>query len=321
MNTLEEYSKPYISPQKLVSEYLISKKGLSIQDSEVEFAEKVLSQINWYHLKIYFYPFIEDLTAEEERYKPNTSFLNGWDIYLLDDELRKIIIKHTLKIELIVKTHIDQAITEFTENPFWYLNDDYFIRNKQPYYERQKVLSSMNSSDAEFTKHFKKNYKSPYKSYRLLPPFWIAMEVISFDQFLNIIDKINPQVFEKRGENVLDKCAIKLGAENFKKLKSWLDVIKDIRNKACHNNRLWNANHMIPKGLDIHSKPIEGLSKPNKIYLVSLAIYLMTKNSVAIEKNIKEEIKELFEAYSNKINDLEKQMGFPENWATEAIWT
>ena len=97
MNTLKEYSKPYISPQKLVLDYLISKKGLAIQDNEIEFAEQALSQINWYHLKIYFYPFIEDLTAEEERYKPQTSFSNGWEIYLLDDELRKIIIKSLLK--------------------------------------------------------------------------------------------------------------------------------------------------------------------------------------------------------------------------------
>jgi abortive infection bacteriophage resistance protein len=98
MNTLEEYNKPYVTPKNLVIDYLISKKGLSIQDDEFQFAEQALSQINWYHLKIYFYPFIEDLTAEEERYKPQTSFRNGWDIYLLDDDLRKIIIKHTLKI-------------------------------------------------------------------------------------------------------------------------------------------------------------------------------------------------------------------------------
>jgi abortive infection bacteriophage resistance protein len=320
MNTLQEYSKPYITPKNLVTDYLISKKGLSVQDDELEFAEQALSHINWYHLKIYFYPFIEDLTAEEERYKPQTTFRNGWDIYLLDDELRKIIITHTLKIELIVKSHIDQSITEFTKNPFWYLDDDYFIKNKQPYYERNKILGNMNSSDAEFTKHFKKNYKSPYKSYRLLPPFWIAMEVITFDQFLNIIEKVNPQLFEKRGENALDKCAKKLGAESFKQLKSWSEVIKNIRNKGCHNSRLWNANHMIPKGLEIYSPPIEGVSKPNKIYLVILAIYLMTKHSVAIDKNIKEEMIELFEKYESNILNLEIQMGFPENWTTEAIW-
>lgn len=54
MNTLQEYSKPYITPQKLVTDYLVAKKGLSIQGDEIDFAGKVLSQINWYHLKIYF---------------------------------------------------------------------------------------------------------------------------------------------------------------------------------------------------------------------------------------------------------------------------
>jgi abortive infection bacteriophage resistance protein len=178
----------------------------------------------------------------------------------------------------------------------------------------------MNSSDAEFTKHYRKNYKSPYKSYRLLPPFWIAMELITFDQFLNIIEKVNPQLFEKRGENALDECAKKLGAESFKQLKSWLEVIKDIRNKGCHNSRLWNANHMIPKGLEIHSPSVDGVSKPNKIYLIILVIYLMTKNSVVIDKNIKEEIQEIFNDYKDRIINLEKQMGFTNRWSTEAIW-
>lgn len=320
MNNLREYLKPYITPKNLVKDYLIAKKGLNIKDDELDFAENVLSQINWYHLKIYFYPFIEDINAEEERYKPETGFKDGWNIYLLDDDLRKIIIKHTLRIELIAKSFVDQKITEFTQDPFWYLNDDFFLRDKQPYYERSQILNKMTRSDAEFVKHFKENYKSPYVSYRLLPPFWIAMELITFDQFLKIIEKINSQIFSKRGENVLDVCARKLGAENFKQLKSWLEVIKYIRNQACHNSRLWNSKHMIPKGLNVYSTVGGESLNPHRIYLTILAIYLMTKNSISIDRNIKEEIEELFEIYKDKISNLESQMGFPQNWTTESIW-
>jgi abortive infection bacteriophage resistance protein len=221
---------------------------------------------------------------------------------------------------LIAKSYIDQSITDFTQDPFWYLNDDYFIRNKQPYYERGQIANKMDRSDADFVMHFKANYKSPYISYRLLPPFWIAMELITFDQFLKIIEKLNPQVFSKRGENVLDKCAEKLGAENFKQLKSWLDVVKYIRNQACHNSRLWNSKHMIPKGLDSYSKVESENLNPHRIYLIILAIHLMTKDSIVIDGNIKEEIKELFEKYRGKIINLEKQMGFPQSWIMESIW-
>lgn len=320
MNNLREYLKPYITPKNLVKDYLIAKKRLDIKDDELDFAENVLSQINWYHLKIYFYPFIQDINAEEEVYKPQTSFKDGWNIYLLDNDLRKIIIKHTLKIELIAKSYIDQAITEFTQDPFWYLNDDFFLRNQQPYYERSQILNKMAKSDADFVKHFKENYKSPYVSYRLLPPFWIAMELITFDQFLKIIEKINSQIFSRKGENVLDICAGKLGAENFKQLKSWLEVIKYIRNQACHNSRLWNSKHMIPKGLNTYSRVGDENLNPHRIYLIILAIYLMTKNSISIDRNIKEEVEELFETYKDKISNLEKQMGFPRNWTMESIW-
>jgi abortive infection bacteriophage resistance protein len=320
MNNLQEYSKPYFSPESLVKDYLMAIKGLNITDEELDFAEKVLSQINWYHLKIYFYPFIEDLNAADERYKAGTTFQNGWSLYLLDDDLRKIIVKYTLKIELVSKSYIDQAITEFTKDPFWYLNDDFFILGKQPYYERGQISQKMDRSDADFVTHFQKKYKSPYVSYRRLPPFWMAMELITFDQFLKIIEKLNPQVFAKKGENVLDKCAEQLGAENFKQLKSWLEVVKYIRNHACHNGRLWNAKHMIPKGLNLHLEQFEERVNPHRIYLIIVVIYLMTKNKIVINGNIKNDIKELFEKYKNKVNNLEKQMGFPKDWESADIW-
>lgn len=320
MNSLRLYKKPYITPKDLVKDYLIIQKGLTIPNDDIDFAEKVLSQINWYHLKIYFYPFIEDLNAQIEKYKPGTTFQDGWNIYLLDEDLRKIVIEYTLKVELIAKSYLDQSITEFTKDPFWYLNDDYFLKNKQPYYERNQILNKMANSEAEFIKHFKETYKSPYNSNRLLPPFWIAMELISFDQFLKIIEKLNPQLFSKNGKNALDECAKQLNADNFKQLKSWLEVVKYVRNLACHNSRLWNAKHMLPKGLAVPTEQGKAILNPHRIYLTLLVIHRLTKDAIILNGNIKSKLKTLIEEYKSKIKKLESQMGFPQDWYNNDIW-
>ncbi|MFH4324720.1 hypothetical protein WAJ71_19455, partial [Acinetobacter baumannii] len=66
--------------------------------------------------------------------------------------------------------------------------------------------------------------------------------------------------------------------------------------------------------------PTEENINPHRIYLIILSIYLMTKDSITIDKNIKEEMQKLFADYKDKIINLEKQMGFPQNWNTETIW-
>ena len=84
MNRLQLYNKPYVAPSQLVNDYLINQKGLFIKDEDISFAEKILSQINWYHLKIYFYPYL-DRNSETEKYKEGTTFYHGWNNYLLDE--------------------------------------------------------------------------------------------------------------------------------------------------------------------------------------------------------------------------------------------
>jgi abortive infection bacteriophage resistance protein len=321
MNRLQLYNKPYVAPSQLVNDYLINQKGLFIKDEDISFAEKILSQINWYHLKIYFYPYL-DRNSETEKYKEGTTFYHGWNNYLLDESLRTILIKHTLNIELIVKSFLDQCITEFCNDPFWYLNDDLFLKGEQPYFERNQILDKIKRSDAEFAKHFRENYKSPLISYRLLPPFWIAMELISFDQLLKIIEKLNYQSFSKDGKNALDMCSEKLNCNSFTELKNWLKIVKNIRNLACHNNRIWNAKHMTPKGFE-SSLGLRGkvnYLNPKRIYLTIIVIFLLTKGRFNNGNNIKGDLINLIAGYKDQIDNLEKQMGFPENWDKENIW-
>ena len=211
----------------------------------------------------------------------------------------------------------------YLDDAFWYLQDDIFLKNEQPYYERNQILKKIGNSKAEFVLHFKKRYKSPNPSYRLLPPFWIAMELITFDQFLKIIDRLNYQAFSKSGKNVLDECAKKINAESFSELKNWLLIIKNIRNLACHNGRAWNSNYMVPKGLlgsKANNRKDLIVNKPHKIYSNLLIIFLLTKDTVIVGHTLKDDLIVLFNKYNTKIRNLEEQMGFHQGWHEEEIW-
>ncbi|TWH71359.1 abortive infection bacteriophage resistance protein [Azomonas agilis] len=337
MSERKVYDKPFLSPLALVTEYL-PRKGLlvNVTSEEKEFATSVLSQINWYKLKIYFYPFLDreknnqDQDQDQEMYIKEVNFEFGLNLYRLDEEIRNLLIKYLLPIEIISNTIIDQSITEWTKDSFWYLDDAYFSQNT-PIHERAKINDSLlKESKAEsnhnFSRHYLNKYSSPCKSYRNLPPFWIANELISFDVFLNLLDKLNYQAFDKDGENCLDLAARKIGVNSFKDLKNWLAAFKDARNKACHSNRVWNTWLKTPRGIVNY----DGLGdknnlKENTIYLIFTAIKIVyNKNRWhASNMSLKDDLSEIINRYKNKVGsvDLEREMYFPNNWGDLEVWS
>lgn len=330
MGERKPYTKPFLSPRDLVTDYL-PKKGLLVNatSAEVDFAISVLSQINWYKLKIYFYPFLDG--EDQEKYVGGTKFEFGLNLYRLDEDIRSILIKYLLPIEIISNTVIDQAITEWTDDPFWYLDDSYFLIQDTPIHERAKIHKSLlNESKAKsnhnFSRHYLGKYSSPYKSYLNLPPFWIASELISFDVFLSLIKKLNYQLFSKGGENCLDLAAKKIGVRSFKELKSWLEAFKDARNKACHSNRVWNTWLKTPAGIASYEvDKNQSKQKENNIYLIFIAINIIYGNNKWHASNIslKDDLFRVIDRYRDKVGavDLEREMCFPSNWRDLEVWS
>ncbi|MBS9431937.1 MULTISPECIES: Abi family protein [Photorhabdus] len=316
------YNKPFLTPAELVNIHLEDKGVLFTHPFNKVFAEKALSLINWYRFKSYLYPYLNHSTKE---YLPGTEFKNGFDLYLFDCELRELCNKYILRIEVKAKSILDQVITKYLNDPFWYLSDDVFTPNKAPYQERMKIKALMEKSTQEFAVYYKNNYTSTKESYRQNPPFWIAIELMSFDSMMKLIAALDTTKFTSSGKNHLNDFATAMGANTFKEVKSWLYALKELRNKSSHSSRTWNSNYRLPSGFVDNNNNIVGTritirpTMKNKIYTTLIVLKIMSKTLISPSEKFEVEFKNLINKYSY-ISILTHSMGIPSGWDKENIW-
>ncbi|HFE3388151.1 TPA: Abi family protein [Escherichia coli] len=317
------YTKPFVSPSALIHTHLTPKGVTFSAPYGVVEAEEYLTRINWYRFKSYMHPF---LVTGTKNYIPGTTFSQGVELYYFDCELRELCNKYILRIEVKAKTILDQVITSFTNDPFWYLNDDYFKKKDKLPSLRKKIADDLYYSKMEFAKYYKDNYISPKESWRTAPPFWLATELMSFDAFVKFAEALDSNKFMHSGTNKLGDAAKKMNAKNYLEMISWLLAIKELRNRASHNSRTWNSNYRLPSGfVSTNNVLVSGSylaippSKTNKIYLILATIKLISDNLIKPQNNFYSELQALLNKYHNHSYIL-SGMGFPANWTSDPIW-
>jgi len=301
------YTKPYQNPKDLITK--LKSQNLSIVD-EVK-ALKILSSVNYFRFKIYLRPL---LNLNTKQYLPNSTFENAFELYSFDEELKNILFKLIGKIEISLRTKLDQYVTSFTDNPFWYLDDQYFSNNYQIQNTRVVLRNELLRSKDDFIVHFKENYINEISSdFKEMPPFWNISELSTFGNILSIFDTLNKTSFVlPQNKNVLDKLSQEFGAKNLKELNSWLKLIRDVRNRVAHHSRVWNCNYREPNGVRKILATDMQPSQPNKIYLCFVILEIMQQNEI-LDLDIKKELKKLLEKHST-VKCYLNSMGIPQEW-------
>lgn len=309
------YNKPFRSHKDLVEH--LSQKGLHIPSPPT--AETTLKNINYYRFKIYLRPFLDIVT---NRYRPPASFDDGLELYRFDNELRDYLFSIIGKLEIKLRSRLDQVVTCHTNNPFWYLDDDLFLAARKTSVDdvRAKINIAFLRSQDDFVNHFRGRYiNGTGNGYNNLPPFWIAAELTTLGNvciFYESLDK-SKFVYGPRS-NKLDDLAKEFGAINFGSLRGWATGIRDVRNRCAHHSRVWNCNYREPGQirplLDQQLLP----QHSNRIYLILTLLHVMCKN-IGIEAQIKDTINILLNKYTVS-QQFMRSTGIPDNWGTDPIW-
>ena len=113
------YTKPYKNPLDLI-ENLKAQKLIFADENK---ATEVLSNINYFRFKIYLRPL---LNIETKQFKVDSSFESAYELYLFDENLKSILFTVISQIETQLRAKLDQCVTSFTNDPFWYINNRYF---------------------------------------------------------------------------------------------------------------------------------------------------------------------------------------------------
>lgn len=307
------YSKPYKSPSDLVADQTL--KGLDVPANQQALAVETLTNINYYRFKIYLVPLIDPATG---LYKSGSSFNDAIDLYRFDEELRTLLFSVIARIEVKLRTRLDQMVTAHLNDPFWYLDDVNFSPkgklDSKIHGVRNKIASSFQQSKAEFAQHYMdKYYNDKNPAYKQLPPFWMAAELATFGDILILYRILDKSRFSlPAGKNKLDQLAQDFGAANLHELNSWLTLVRDVRNRCAHHSRTWNCNYLQPK------MNFATPANKNKIYSLAMILHHIDK-SLNLSVDIKVPLLGLFKKFSSASN-LKQSMGFPENWDSEPFW-
>lgn len=209
---------------------LLRERGCEVSDTE--YAEKCLTNINYYRLAHYFAPFREN---NKSRYKKGTTFEDGMRLYEFDRQLRRLILTFLEEIEIYFRAVVSN-FHAMKYGALGYLNGSTYDarHNHASLLSRIERLMELNESE-DFVRHHKNKYGG-------VMPVWAAMELFSFGNITYFY--IDMKEADQK------ELSAKYFGLNYRVVEDHLLCLSDLRNACAHYSRLYkNPFPMTPKGL------------------------------------------------------------------------
>lgn len=321
MSTLLPYKKTYLTSTQLCQK--LQDQGLQFDNLDV--AKKVLERCSYYRFKAYLFPF---KNIANKQYRQGSRFEQGHELYQFDAKLRTFLFSVIEKIEIGVRSALDQWITQQEGNPFWYLDSSLFLNNGKQQRTVSTVHQNFSSSKEEYAIHYRNKYYNEYCPFhRGLPPAWVALELMTFGNVLALMQSFSLESIQKLKLNRFTKRILKI--DKFMTLCNWMDSIRQVRNVCGHHGRLFNRNLASPKSIKqildgsiqlVLTKPNENheqIEQLNRIYAHICAIQKIY-TELGHDEKFGYTLVELFEEYPTAKLFLDS-MGFPKEWEKEKL--
>jgi abortive infection bacteriophage resistance protein len=296
-----KYPKPPLS----IADQIVKLKQRGLTFGDERKAAHYLSNISYYRLRAYTYPF-QDNSDPNHTFIKEVSFENIIELYVFDRRLRLLVFNAIEKIEIALRTKI---VYEFSLNngSHWhedanmYRNNYYFNKNINSLYEE------VDRSSETFIEHYKQTYTNP-----AYPPAWMTLEVIT----MGLLSKLYGNL--QKG-NEKKKVANEFGLSNPLILESWMHAFAGLRNICAHHSRLWNRRFTIVPKIPYntaHTFISNTNIYDNKLYAQLCCINYITR-IISPDSSFVPDLKDLLETCT--LIDC-KDMGFPADWEKETIW-
>lgn len=287
-----QFSKSYLSYQQQIE--LLKSRNLTIFDSN--YALKKLSNINYYRLSAYFYPFFE----QKDTFRKDVTFEQIMQLYYFDKEFRSLVFFAIEKIEIYLRTKITRVVSE-ENGVFGYVDKDIFHNENLHISLLEAIKSETSRSKEIFVKDFYDRYEEEYL------PVWAMVEIISF----NTLSKL----FANLKEPIRAKIVKGLDIKPFV-FQRWLHTLTYVRNICAHHSRLWNKMLAIEPMIPKNQKLFQSINNQKIFFVLTMILFILEKIDVE-EFDFKKDLKNLLNKYS--IVDI-KSMGFNDSWRELEIW-
>lgn len=283
--------KEYKSGDELL-EYMIT-KGIIVKDKKF-----ALDKINMYSYYSIINTYKDVFKGDDGNYINNVSFEEIYALFEFDKNLRSIMLKYTLEIEMILKSCISEIISSK------YGIKNYLVReNFDDKLDDEKIFESINAINDEIVKQDGKHEAVTHymEKYKFIPPF-VLVKILTFGQ----LSRLYGMLKQTDKQSISKKYKI-----SDKALKLIIINMSLVRNICAHNERLY----CFYSKFRISFKEIEknyNKSLPTNFYMImkSMMILLPSDESNEFKLSIIEEIKKLESKFNSiKINSILNIMG------------
>lgn len=295
------YSKPPVSLDKQLN--CLKDRGLKITDESL--ALHYLSNISYYRLRAYTYPF-QDNTVSDHPFVVPVTFGEIIDLYKFDRKLSQLVFGALEKIEIALRTQIIYQWA-ITNGSHWQIIPALYRDPVRFAGQISSLQTEIDRSNETFIEHYKSKYSTPTE-----PPSWMSLEVTSFGLLSQIFQNL------KKGPEKI-AVAEHFGLNDISLLENWMHCFSNIRNICAHHSRLWNRR--LTTHIKLPIRPTYPFIKslrvyPYKVYATFCCMQYIL-NIVDEGNRFKAELKKLMAGCPLA---QEKEMGFPSNWDTEDFW-
>jgi len=333
-NTYVQYRRRTLTVEGIIDK--LKTEGLNFSNEEE--AKNILQRTTYHRFKFYLHPFLVSLDPKDKpkKFKEGVDFNNALNLYLFNKDLSHLLLKYIAEIEVYLRKSLNQFFIKQNHGYFWYLNDGIIFtptvaqlaafKEKDPSYQtplsriqsiRKKLKGQFLKSKEKHNEHYRNKYKNPeHEVFEYMPPFWHISEFMTLGQISDFIEHIDKSIFIQRGrKNSLDDLAKEFGAPKFQYFITWVNGLREIRNRCAHHNRVFNANYAAVNLRDIK---LQFLSpKPNRLYSILIALDSMYFNINQV--HINKDIEHLIDKYS--VDAHLYSCGFPNEWKNDSYWT
>lgn len=247
---------------------ILKSRGLEIQD-EAE-AAKVLECTNYYRLRGYY---IHLQKEGSDDFIEGTSFNQICALHDFDNELRNLLLKILLDIEVVARSRIAYSIAH-AWGPMGYRDESNYGDNKH-----EKFETLMNRIDDDLSKSRERFIKTYIEKYDGQFPIWVAVEVMSYGD-LSKLYALLPTEIKKRIASAYEGLDDAL-------LTNWIQCSSILRNLCAHNSRIYARG--IPLPIIIESDVQKNIkiannnkfeAKPHSLFAYLLAIKRISNANV-----------------------------------------
>ncbi len=269
---------------------LLTDRGIIISDTEK--ATEILSDIGYYRLGFYLFPFettYPNLKKRSHQYKQGTKLEYAVALYYLDFDLRHILTRYLIRIEIALRTAIIYNISnKYKKSPTWFV-DKSVVENEYAKNFDNLVYPNIINKPV-IIRHHKKYFNDKFA------PAWKTIEYMTLGEVNSLYHN-----FKSADDKLLiSRC---FNVNNTTVFENYLEVLRVVRNLCAHGNVLFDLK--LRKSI---RKGPAGNGGHDLKAATAVIRYLLKQVSTNREKEMVERINDAINDAKKNFPDIEKML-------------